>query len=102
MIRRAWDTTFGALLVGVLVGAIRVYQLTISPLLGPVCRYYPSCSHYGREAIVVHRAGKGVLLTGWRLLRCNPWAKGGVDPVPPRGQWPKMIDDSTTTRQVPA
>lgn len=102
MIRRAWDATVGALLVGALVGAIRVYQLTISPLLGPVCRYYPSCSHYGREAIVVHRAGKGLLLTAWRLLRCNPWSRGGVDLVPPRGQWPKMIDDSTTTRQVPA
>ena len=86
-LQRLWDTTVGAGLVLVLTSAIRVYQMTISPLLGPVCRYYPSCSHYGREAISVHRAGKGLLLTVWRLARCNPWSRGGVDLVPPRGTW---------------
>lgn len=88
---RLWNATVGALLVAVLTGSIRLYQLTISPLLGPVCRYYPSCSHYGLEAIRVHRAAKGVLLTGWRVLRCHPWARGGLDPVPPRGQWPTRV-----------
>jgi uncharacterized protein len=67
-----------------LMGLIRVYQWTISPLLGPVCRYYPSCSHYGYEAIRVHGAVKGTALTAWRILRCNPWSPGGVDHVPPR------------------
>ena len=101
VLQAAWDRTLGAALVAVLVGMIRAYQVTISPMLGPVCRYYPSCSHYGREAISVHRAAKGVLLTAWRLLRCNPWSQGGLDPVPPQGQWRKVVQVSTN-RQVPA
>ncbi|WP_030270117.1 membrane protein insertion efficiency factor YidD [Streptomyces sp. NRRL B-24484] len=67
-----------------LMGLIRLYQWTISPLLGPVCRYYPSCSHYGYEAVRTHGAVKGSGLTAWRILRCNPWSPGGVDHVPPR------------------
>lgn len=67
-----------------LMGLIRLYQLTISPLLGPVCRFHPSCSHYGYEAIKTHGAVKGTYLTARRLLRCNPWNAGGLDPVPPR------------------
>ncbi|WP_243761104.1 membrane protein insertion efficiency factor YidD [Streptomyces sp. YIM 98790] len=63
---------------------IKLYQWTISPLLGPVCRYYPSCSHYGYTAIHRHGAIKGTALTGWRILRCNPWSRGGVDHVPAR------------------
>ena len=68
------------------MGLIRIYQKTISPLLGEVCRYYPSCSHYGYEAMSVHGAFKGTILTAWRVLRCNPWSAGGVDEVPPRGR----------------
>ena len=67
-----------------LLGLIKLYQWTISPLLGPVCRYYPSCSHYGYTAIERHGAMKGTALTAWRILRCNPWSPGGVDHVPPR------------------
>lgn len=63
---------------------IKLYQRTLSRLLGPVCRYYPSCSHYGYGAIEVHGAVKGSLMTAWRILRCNPWSRGGVDHVPPR------------------
>ncbi|MGP3967848.1 membrane protein insertion efficiency factor YidD [Streptomyces sp. 6N223] len=63
---------------------IKLYQRTISPLLGPVCRYYPSCSHYGYRAVEVHGAVKGSALTAWRILRCNPWSRGGVDHVPAR------------------
>ncbi|HZP53992.1 membrane protein insertion efficiency factor YidD [Actinocrinis sp.] len=74
-----------------LMGLIRLYQLTISRMLGPVCRYYPSCSHYGYEAIAVHGSVKGSILTAWRILRCNPWSAGGVDPVPPRGAW-RIVD----------
>lgn len=71
----------------VLMGLIRLYQWTLSPLFGQVCRYYPSCSHYGYEAIGAHGAAKGVVLTTWRVLRCNPWSRGGYDPVPARGAW---------------
>lgn len=78
-----------------LMGLIRVYQWTISPLLGPVCRYYPSCSHYGYEAVRVHGAVKGAGLTAWRILRCNPWSPGGVDHVPPRKHpvWHRRLRD---------
>ncbi|MEU1624001.1 membrane protein insertion efficiency factor YidD [Streptomyces sp. NPDC020096] len=71
-----------------LMWLIKLYQWTISPLLGPVCKYYPSCSHYGYEAIAVHGAVKGTALTAWRILRCNPWSLGGVDHVPPRKRPP--------------
>ncbi len=67
-----------------LLALIKLYQWTISPLLGPVCKYYPSCSHYGYTAIDRHGAIKGTALTAWRILRCNPWSLGGVDHVPPR------------------
>lgn len=67
-----------------LLALIKLYQWTISPLLGPVCKYYPSCSHYGYQAIDRHGAIKGTALTAWRILRCNPWSLGGVDHVPPR------------------
>lgn len=68
----------------VVLAAIRGYQWTVSPLLGPVCRFYPSCSHYGFEAIRVHGAARGTWYTARRLLRCHPWNPGGVDPVPER------------------
>ncbi|GAA3670281.1 hypothetical protein GCM10022237_32610 [Nocardioides ginsengisoli] len=67
-----------------LIGLVRGYQLVISPLLGPTCRYYPSCSAYALEALRVHGAIKGTWLAVRRLLRCHPWAPGGVDHVPPR------------------
>jgi putative membrane protein insertion efficiency factor len=70
----------------VLMGAIRGYQLVISPLLGPRCKYYPSCSSYGLEAVRHHGAMVGVVLAAWRVLRCNPWSHGGVDDVPLRGE----------------
>jgi putative membrane protein insertion efficiency factor len=72
----------------VLMALIRVYQLTISPLLGPVCRFYPSCSRYGFEAIARHGALYGSYLTARRLLRCHPWNPGGVDLVPEKGDRP--------------
>lgn len=69
-----------------LMAVIRVYQWTVSPLLGPVCRFYPSCSRYGYQAISVHGALYGSYLTVRRLLRCHPWNPGGVDLVPPKRQ----------------
>jgi len=69
----------------ILMGLIRLYQVTISPLIGPTCKYYPSCSHYGFESVRRHGALRGTVLTTWRVLRCNPWSNGGVDEVPPAG-----------------
>ena len=63
---------------------IRAYQLAISPLLGPRCRFYPSCSHYAIEAIETHGALRGSWLTMKRISRCHPWHEGGFDPVPGR------------------
>ncbi|ACZ32376.1 protein of unknown function DUF37 [Xylanimonas cellulosilytica DSM 15894] len=67
----------------VLVGMIRVYQVVVSPMTGPTCKYYPSCSHYAVVAIRTHGALRGMGLALWRILRCNPWSLGGVDDVPP-------------------
>lgn len=65
-----------------LIALIRLYQKYISPLKGTKCPYIPTCSQYGIEAIQKHGAIKGCLLTAWRILRCNPFSKGGYDPVP--------------------
>ena len=64
-----------------LVGLIRVYQRFVSPLLGPRCRYWPTCSEYAAQAVQRHGILRGVVLATWRVLRCNPWSHGGVDPV---------------------
>jgi putative membrane protein insertion efficiency factor len=60
---------------------IRVYQVVLSPLGGQRCRYYPSCSEYASQAITRFGILRGLVLAGWRLLRCNPWSPGGFDPV---------------------
>ncbi|WP_423302517.1 membrane protein insertion efficiency factor YidD [Deferribacter thermophilus] len=64
-----------------LILLINLYQILLSPLFGRNCRYYPSCSQYAKEAIVKKGILKGLLLSGWRILRCNPFSKGGYDPV---------------------
>ena len=63
---------------------VRFYQKGISPFTAPRCRYSPTCSHYAYESVRVHGALLGVLLAVWRILRCNPFSKGGYDPVPPK------------------
>jgi uncharacterized protein len=65
-----------------LIGIIRFYQKWISPATPPTCRFYPTCSHYGLEAIQTHGALKGSYLTTKRILKCHPFHPGGFDPVP--------------------
>lgn len=67
-----------------MMGLIRGYQLILSPFFGGNCRYQPSCSHYGLEAVQVHGAVRGSWMAIKRIGRCHPWREGGYDPVPPR------------------
>ena len=70
----------------VLRGLFRGYRLLVSPMLGPSCRFYPSCSRYAEEALEVHGLWKGGWLAARRVCRCGPWHAGGVDPVPGRAE----------------
>jgi uncharacterized protein len=65
-----------------LSGAVRVYELTLRPVIGAHCRFTPSCSAYAREAIATHGAVRGSRLAACRILRCHPFNPGGYDPVP--------------------
>lgn len=64
------------------ISIVKFYQRWISPMFPPSCRYYPTCSHYTVQAIEKHGAVKGVLMGTSRILRCNPFVRGGHDPVP--------------------
>jgi putative membrane protein insertion efficiency factor len=65
----------------ILIALIRLYQKAVSPLLVPACRFHPSCSEYAVQAIAVYGPLRGLLKAAWRVLRCNPYSKGGFDPV---------------------
>ena len=65
-----------------LVLLVRTYQWTVRPFIGPHCRFEPSCSHYAVEALRRHGPVAGSALAAKRVLRCNPWHAGGIDPVP--------------------
>jgi putative membrane protein insertion efficiency factor len=60
---------------------LRAYQRLLSPLFGSRCKYYPSCSEYAAQAVEGFGILRGLVLAGWRLLRCNPWSHGGFDPI---------------------
>ena len=64
----------------------RAYKLTLSPLIGNQCRFMPTCSDYGRDALLDHGPVRGGYLTLRRLCRCNPWGGSGYDPVPPKDE----------------
>lgn len=63
--------------------AVRLYQVTLGPLMGGHCRFEPTCSHYSLEAYRLHGPLRGTWLTAWRILRCHPFGGHGYDPVPP-------------------
>ncbi len=75
-------------------GFVRLYQLAVSPFLGPSCRFVPTCSHYAREALLRHGAVKGSWLALRRIVRCHPWSGWGYDPVP---QAPKRRECSAAS-----
>ena len=81
--RRSATDIFGWLLAAPLLVLIRFYQWFVSPFFMGACRFAPSCSHYGFEAIATHGPLLGAWLTVKRLLRCQPWGGSGFDPVPP-------------------
>ncbi len=74
-----------------LVGLLRVYRFAISPALGPACRFEPSCSVYAEQAIVRFGIVRGSYLALRRLLRCHPFARAGLDPVPPAAEAPSRV-----------
>ena len=61
------------------IGIVHAYRLTLGPLVGGRCKYHPSCSQYALEAFGELGFVRGLVVAGWRLLRCNPWSDGGVD-----------------------
>jgi putative membrane protein insertion efficiency factor len=76
------------------IGIIKLYQILISPLLGPNCRFHPTCSHYAIEAIAKHGVFKGGYLSVRRLIKCQPLHEGGLDPVPEKKDKQSHIDDN--------
>ncbi len=81
------EIKFSFSLSGLLLLLIWCYKKVISPMLPRCCRFTPTCSAYAAEAIMTHGVVKGLCLAAWRLLRCQPFCRGGYDPVPPRGCW---------------
>ncbi len=77
----------------ILIFCVRAYQVILSPLFTGCCRFEPSCSNYAIEALKVHGAIKGTLLTIGRLARCRPFGGYGYDPVPPKGQWKNRFEE---------
>jgi putative membrane protein insertion efficiency factor len=65
-----------------LIGAIKLYRVSLGGVLGGQCRFYPSCSHYAEQAIRTRGALRGSFLAAWRVLRCQPFSRGGIDEVP--------------------
>ena len=65
----------------IFLAPIRLYQRVLSPLMPARCKYHPTCSEYAVQAIRMHGVMRGLVLAGWRILRCNPLSDGGIDPV---------------------
>ncbi|MGH1461407.1 MAG: membrane protein insertion efficiency factor YidD [Neptuniibacter sp.] len=79
------------------IGVVKIYQYLISPLIGPRCRFYPTCSNYMIEAIQLHGPIKGLYLGVKRIVRCHPYTDGGYDPVPDKQE--KCCTSNTETQE---
>ena len=88
----------GRVVVRLLLLLLWLYQNLVSPMRGPTCRYYPSCSSYAVGALRRHGAAKGTALAVARVCRCHPWTAGGLDPVPPVGRWRNPPEPATVER----
>lgn len=93
-------------MVRIAIGLLRIYRYLLSPLLGPRCRFLPSCSEYAMQALHTHGAMHGSWLSARRLCKCHPWHRGGFDPVPdptghPEAQGPVPRFVPASARQVP-
>lgn len=82
----------------IVLAPVQLYRRFISPAMAPRCRYYPSCSTYAVGAIETHGVFKGLVLATARLLRCNPFSHGGLNPLPPKGSWRASINPDGTPR----
>lgn len=76
-----------------LIAGLKIYRALVSPLYGDVCKHFPTCSAYGLESVTRHGAVRGLGLTVRRLLRCHPWAAGGIDRVPDGGRAFHTVED---------
>ena len=85
-----------------LLGAIRLYRATLSGWLGGQCRFYPSCSQYAEDAIRARGAAAGSAFAVWRILRCNPFGKGGIDPAPASRRYDAVIPKGSHRGRVTA
>jgi uncharacterized protein len=89
-----------------LIGIVQGYRLLLSPWLGSACRFEPTCSAYTLEALERHGAAAGTYLGAWRIARCHPWCRGGLDPVPtvaPRAfHGRRPITDETSRALTPS
>lgn len=75
-----------------LLGLVKAYSLVISPVLGPKCRFHPTCSAYARQALKTHGPLKGLFLTTGRVCSCHPWSnRPGIDPVPDQFEWRALL-----------
>lgn len=72
---------------------LKTYKLTLSPLIGRQCRFFPTCSEYAAEALIAHGPARGGWLAVRRVCRCNPWGGSGWDPVPPPRQTARTLDE---------
>ena len=85
----------------ILIGLVRGYQLLFSAWVGGQCRFTPTCSNYAIEALRRHGAGRGAYLGTVRILRCQPWCRGGHDPVPEVFGWRAWVRDEADASQTP-
>ena len=85
----------------ILIGLIRLYRVTLSGMLGGQCRFEPTCSHYGEQAIRSHGAVRGSVMAAGRILRCQPFGKAGYDPVPP-SRWDPAPPEPPAPGEPPA